>query len=162
MDQQKLCRFQHLRGKKAPTTKEKSSREAGKKEMALMNNLSCPCRSVSGGHHLPGQESPAAHPDITHSLCPLSCLLEYLGCLPCTSWAGSRLFPMWLQYQPKAKITEPSRCCVETGVGNGLSLKAICHVSLTCCLVFSPTSRFLSRQQKMPQRTYAKWGQQIF
>lgn len=169
MDPQQLCHFQHLRGQKAPTTKQSSRKELERRKWSWWITSAAPAEVYQRGTSclasvVPAcQESPAAHPDITCSLCLPSRLLEYLRHSPCTSWAGSRLFPMWLQYQPKAEITQPSRCCVETGVGNGLSLKAsepVCHVSLTCCLVFSPTSRLISRLQKMPQRTYAKGRKQ--
>lgn len=156
MYQRKLCHLQHLKGKKTPITKQNSIKEVRKKEMGLMNNLSCPRRSVSEGHHLPS---------CTPRHNPLSvlifCLLEYFWVFPLHFMAGSRLFPLWLQYQPKA-YKQAQQVLFGNQCWQGISPKASepFAMSLTYCLVFSPSSRFTSRLQNIPQRTYANRGKQ--
>lgn len=131
MYQQKLCCFQHLNEKKVPITTQSSSKGVGKKEMGLMNNLSCPAEAY--------QRAPPAWPVLclparraqlhTHTQPALR------ACLP-VCWNTGGVYPALhglapgsspcdcTNNQPKPKISEPSRWCVETSAGNGLSLKA--------------------------------------
>jgi len=115
-----------------------SIQQGGKKELGMMTNLSCLCSSVSGagtgGHQLPGHRSasPGGEPGRTAQTLPAlrrtppatPIIPPCLGQTVHTLRDGSRHFPVRLSDQPKTKITQPRKCCVETSRGDRLSLKA--------------------------------------
>lgn len=171
MYQRKLCHFQYLKGEKNPITKQSSSKEDGKKEMGLMNNLSCPCRSVSDGHHLPGQRCACLPGEPSYT--PRHNLLSPPTFLSAGIFGANTLcFMGWLQALPHViavSAKSKDNPAQQVLCGNQpwqwaklKSIRAICHISLTCCLVFSPTSRFISGLQKIPQRAHAKGGKQTW